>query len=139
MRGVVSVEQGFARSDPPNGSWSEAVRIAFDPIAIPLRVLIEVHLRTHASTSNHTMRGKYRSAVYFGCEMQSQEMCDLLDKLREGFNAPLVTQALPMKGFRLSDPRLHRYFERYEGGPFCTRFIDPKLAFLRDSFADFTV
>ena len=39
---------------------------------------------------------------------------------------------------RLTDPRFHRYFERNEGGPFCTRYIDPKLAYLRESFADFT-
>ncbi|MEO0370594.1 MAG: peptide-methionine (S)-S-oxide reductase [Pseudomonadota bacterium] len=139
LHGVASVEQGFAQSEPPNETWSEAVRIAFDATFIPLRVLTEVHLRTHASTSNHKMRGKYRSAVYVTSETQADEARAHLRGLQEEFDAPLVTQVLPMAGFRLSDPRFHRYFERNEGGPFCTRYIDPKLAFLRESFADFTV
>ncbi|MEO0774094.1 MAG: peptide-methionine (S)-S-oxide reductase [Pseudomonadota bacterium] len=139
LRGVASVDQGFAKSEPPNDTWSEAVRIAFDPSRITLRVLIEVHLRTHASTSNHKMRGKYRSAVYTLSETQSDEVRDLLGALRQEFDAPLVTQVIPMTGFRQSDPRFHRYFQRNAGGPFCTRYIDPKLALLRDRFADFTV
>lgn len=138
LRGVSSVEQGFAQSQPPNEAWSEAVRIAFDTTLIPLRVLTEVHLRTHASTSNHKMRGKYRSAVYVVSDEQGNEMRSLLNNLRDAFDAPLVTQVLPMTGFRLSDPRFRRYFERNEGGPFCTRYIDPKLALLRENFADFT-
>ncbi|MEL6118665.1 MAG: hypothetical protein AAFR49_03200, partial [Pseudomonadota bacterium] len=48
-----------------------------------------------------------------------------------GFDDPLVTQVQPLTEFRHSDPRFHRYFERHEGGPFCTRYIDPKLAYLR--------
>ncbi|WP_366523884.1 hypothetical protein [uncultured Algimonas sp.] len=32
LRGMVRVEQGFIRSDPPDDAWSEAVRIAFDPL-----------------------------------------------------------------------------------------------------------
>ncbi|MEM7731762.1 MAG: peptide-methionine (S)-S-oxide reductase [Pseudomonadota bacterium] len=139
LRGVATVEQGFAKSGPPNDGWSEAVRIEFDLSLIPLRVLTEVHLRTHSATSSHKMRGKYRSAVYVVSETQTDEVHDLLQELQNEFETPLVTQVLPMTGFRLSDPRFHRYFERNEGGPFCTRYIDPKLAFLRERFSEFAV
>jgi len=64
LRGVERVEQGFIRSTAPHDGWSEAVIVHFDPAVIDLKTLIEVHLRTHASTSEHSMRGKYRSAVY---------------------------------------------------------------------------
>lgn len=137
LRGVASVEQGFARSEPPNETWSEAVRIAFDPGLIPLSVLTDVHLRTHASTSNHKMRGKYRSAVYVNGEGQAEDMRKILAGLQADFDAPLVTQVLPLMDFRHSDPRFHRYFERNAGGSFCTRYIDPKLALLRENYADF--
>lgn len=139
LSGVVSVEQGFASSEPPNDTWSEAVRVVFDPGVIPVLVLIEVHLRTHASTSDHKMRGKYRSAVYTLSDGQAAGVAATLDTLRAQFDEPLVTRALPMTGFRLSDPRFHRYFERNAGGPFCTRYIDPKLAFLRETYADITL
>ncbi|MBO6639652.1 MAG: peptide-methionine (S)-S-oxide reductase [Roseitalea sp.] len=63
LRGVTRVEQGFVRSEPPFDAWSEAVIVTFDPASIDLATLTEVHLRTHASTAAHAMRGEYRSAV----------------------------------------------------------------------------
>ena len=138
LRGVGTVEQGFARSSPPNDTWSEAVRLFYDPDVIPLNVLIDIHLRTHASTSNHKMRGKYRSAVYTLSEAQSDSVREGLAELQTDFKEPLVTQVLPLAEFRQSDPRFHRYFERNEGGPFCTRYIDPKLAYLRKHYAKYS-
>lgn len=138
LSGVVTVEQGFAQSLPPNDTWSEAVRLSFDPDAIPLNVLIDIHLRTHASTSNHKMRGKYRSAVYTLSDAQSDRVRAELAELQTDFEDPLVTQVLPLAEFRQSDPRFHRYFERNDGGPFCTRYIDPKLAYLREHYADYS-
>lgn len=139
LRGVVSVEQGFIRSDPPNDTWSEAVRIVFDPDLIPLNVLMDVHLRTHASTSNHKMRGKYRSAVYVISDAEAFEVREVLIALQTEFQDLLVTQVLPLEEFKASDSRFHRYFERNEGGPFCTRYIDPKLALLREKYAAYAV
>ncbi len=64
LRGVESVEQGWIKSDPPFDTFSEAVIVAFDTLVISLEVLIDVHLRTHASQVDHSFRSKYRSAVY---------------------------------------------------------------------------
>ena len=114
------------------------MRLCFDPGTIPLNVLIDVHLRTHASTSNHKMRGKYRSAVYTLSDAQSDRVRAALAALQTGFEDPLVTQVQPLTEFRHSDPRFHRYFERHEGGPFCTRYIDPKRAYLRAHYADYS-
>ena len=126
------------RSSPPNDTWSEAVRLSFDPDAIPLNVLIDIHLRTHASTSDHKMRGKYRSAVYTLSDAQSDRVRAALAALQTGFEDPLVTRVLPLTAFRQSDLRFQRYFESNEGGPFCTRYIDPKLAYLRAHYAEYS-
>ena len=64
LAGVEQVEQGFVKSRPPHDCFSEAVVVHFNAQIIPVKTLIEIHLRTHASSSAHTMRGKYRSAVY---------------------------------------------------------------------------
>jgi peptide methionine sulfoxide reductase MsrA len=64
LRGVIRVEQGFIRADAPDDNFSEAVLLTFRPEKISVGSLIEIHLRTHSSTSNHSMRRKYRSAVY---------------------------------------------------------------------------
>ena len=133
LRGVGSVEQGFARSDPPADTWSEAARVAFDPATLPLPVLLDIHLRTHASTSDHSMRGKYRSAVYV--EGDPHEAKAALAQLQSGFDAPLVTQVLPLREFRLNDARFLAYYRTDPGRPFCRTHIDPKLALLRERYA----
>lgn len=135
LAGVETVAQGFIRSDAPADTWSEAVEIVFDPHVIDLASLIEVHLRTHASTSAHSMRGKYRSAVYTVDEAQQARALDTLAALAPGFDAPLVTQALPLRGFKASDARFHDYYASDPERPFCRTYIDPKLAVLRERFA----
>jgi peptide-methionine (S)-S-oxide reductase len=136
LRGVVRVEQGFIRADAPDDDFSEAVIVTFQPEDIPLGSLIEVHLRTHSSTSDHSMRRKYRSAVYAMDEAQAEAARRVLAELGPGFDAPLVTRVLPFQSFSASDERFQRYAEKNAGGPFCTTYIDPKLALLRQEFGD---
>lgn len=137
LRGVIGVEQGFICADAPDDDFSEAVLLTFKPGAIPLAALIEIHLRTHASTSNHSMRRKYRSAVYAMDEAQAEAARRVLTEAGPGFDAPLITRVLPFRTFRSSEERFQRYAEKNAGGPFCTTYIDPKLALLRQEFGGF--
>jgi peptide-methionine (S)-S-oxide reductase len=134
LRGVIRVEQGFIRADAPDDNFSEAVLLTFRPDIIPLASLIEIHLRTHSSTSNHAMRRKYRSAIYVMDEVQAEAARRILKEVAPGFDAPLVTRILPFRTFKASDERFQRYSEKNAGGPFCTTYIDPKLALLRKEF-----
>ena len=134
FRGVDRVEQGFARSEPPHDGWSEAVRVHWEADALPLEVLLDAHLRTHSSTSAHSMRGKYRSAVYV--EDGGEEVRAGLARLQAGFDAPLVTQVLPLAGFKLNDERWRNYYATDPERPFCVTHIDPKLRVLRERFGE---
>lgn len=134
LRGVISVEQGFIQADAPDDNFSEAVLLTFQPDKISLGALIEIHLRTHSSTSDHSMRRKYRSAVYVMDEVQAEAARRVLLEVGPKFNAPLVTRILPFRAFNASEERFQRYFEKNTGGPFCTTYIDPKLALLRREF-----
>jgi peptide-methionine (S)-S-oxide reductase len=62
--GVLKVEQGYVASKAKQSDYSEGVIIHYDRDKISLKSLIEIHLHTHQSTSNHSMRNKYRSAIY---------------------------------------------------------------------------
>lgn len=136
LRGVCRVDQGFIRAKTPDEGWSEAVVAHFDAEAIPIEALIEVHLRTHASTSNHKMRGKYRSAVYVRSDAQRKQAEAVLDGLQSGFDVPLVTRVLDFEGFKPSEVRFQDYHRKNRGGPFCTRYIDPKLDLLRKEYRE---
>ncbi|MES0879562.1 peptide-methionine (S)-S-oxide reductase [Roseibium sp. SCP14] len=134
LSSVENVEQGFIHSNPPEDSWSEAVIVTFDPAVLPLEVLIEIHLRTHSSTSHHKMRGKYRSAVYVFEAETNDKVEGILGDLQSGFEEPLVTSVLPFVAFKPSDERFQNYYATNPDRPFCKTYIDPKLAMLRREF-----
>lgn len=134
LAGVERVQQGFIASDAPDDAFSEAVLVDWDTQRLPLDALIEVHLRTHASTSLHTMRGKYRSALYVMNAAQADACTTALTRLQPGFDAPLITRVLPFRAFRASDARFQNYYATDPDRPFCRTYIEPKLAMLRRRF-----
>lgn len=136
LRGVVEVAQGFVCAPRPHDNWSEAVIVSFDPEVIDLRTLIEVHLRTHASTSRHKMRGKYRSAIYTLDAVQADLAETALDELQGDFAEPLVTRVLDHAGFKPSDERFQNYYTTDPDRPFCKTYIDPKLRLIRQHYSE---
>ena len=137
LRGVDRVEQGFICAKAPDDSFSEGVLVTFRPDEVSLGTLSEIHLRTHSCTSNHAMRGKYRSAIYAMNEAQAKAARKILTELAPEFDAPLVTRVLLFRAFKASDQRFQRYAEKNAGGPFCTSYIDPKLALIRQEYGGF--
>lgn len=134
FRSVEQVEQGFIRSTAPDDDWSEAALVTFDPAVLPPEVLIEAHLLTHSATSGHTMRGKYRSAVYVPDPVQAADMAAIIGDLQPGFDQPLVTRVLPLVAFRPSDEQFLNYYAADPDRPFCRTYIAPKLTTLREQF-----
>ena len=135
LDGVDNVESGFVLSESPDDTFSEGVRLEFNPYKIELSVLIEVHLRTHASTSLHKMRGKYRSAIYVFSDQQAAMVKGHLASLQLEFESPIVTQVLAFVDFKHVDERFANYYDNGPSRPFCTTYIDPKLKLLRERFA----
>lgn len=136
--GVENVAQGWVQSTDENDSFSEAVIVTFDASVIPLKVLVEIHLRTHKSTVQHSMRKKYRSAIYFYNEAQQIEATEILLQLQTGFEANIITQVLPFVAFRASREAITNYYYSNPRKPFCEQFINPKLKLLLNEFSEFT-
>lgn len=135
LQGVQTVQQGFIKSVPPHDNFSEAVIVEYDPEVIPLNVIIDIHLRTHAATSNHTMREKYRSAIYTYSNEQSENVDQILTQLQSHFDKKIITQTLPFGAFRSSDEKYQNYGVKNSGGQFCKTYIDPKLSMLRVKYS----
>ncbi len=136
LRGVAQVDQSFIRSDPPSNTWAEGVIVHFHPAEIDFPVLIEVHLRTYRATAPYSAASKYRSAVYVHDEEQRRRAMDAIASLQHGFEASIDTQVLPFRKFKPSDERLQNYYASDPDRPFCRRYIDPKLDFIRRNFAE---
>ena len=136
LQGVVKVEQGFVSSTGIHHTFSEAVIVHFDSSSINLTDLIEIHLHTHRSASNHALRLKYRSAVYFFSEEQKLESLKILKNLEQKFTEPLITEILPFRAFKSSKIQFIDYYYKNPERPFCRTYIRPKLNLLLDKFND---
>jgi len=133
---VAVVKQGFIRAVPPNNSYSEAVEVTFDPARISLDALVRVHVATHASTSNHSMRGKYRSAIYALDDATQAAAKAALANAEMETGARFVTSVLRHQGFKPSDAQFQNYYASDPSRPFCRTYVDPKLAKLKRDFVD---
>lgn len=136
LAGVSSVSQGFIAAEPPDDQFSEAIDLRFEPDVLPLEALLEVHLRTHSSQSDHKMRGKYRSAVYVFNEAQGLAVSGALAELQHGFDDAFVTRVLRFGAFKPSDEQFQNYAMKHKDGPFCMRYVDPKLEMLRKEYGN---
>lgn len=138
LKGVSAVEQGYVASTDENSSFSEAVLVHFSSVEIPLKILVEIHLRTHKSTSNHSFRNKYRSAIYFFEEAVIEELKCIIDELQSEFDNPIITKVLPFKEFKPSREEIQNYYLKNPNKPFCNTYISPKLKMLKDQFFEHT-
>lgn len=139
LRGVPQVDQGFVRSDPPADGWAEGVIVHFDPLVIDLAIIVEVHLRTHAASAPYVAKGKYRSAIYVHDDVQQGQAAGVIASLQREFEGRIETRVLPFRDFKPSDERFMNYYASNPDKPFCRRYIDPKLAVIREDFADLLV
>ena len=135
--GVEKVEQGYVASTGENSNFSEAVIVHFNPEEILLQTLIEIHLYTHKSTSDHSMRDKYRSAVYTFSGMQKQESITVIMELKIKFDNQLTTKVLPFECFKPSREQITNYYYSNPKKPFCEAFINPKLKYLLHKFSEY--
>ena len=133
--GVEKVEQGWVSSTENNNTFSEAVIVHFNMEKINLKTLIEIHLLTHKSTSNHSMRTKYRSAIYYFSHQQKEESLKIIEKLQGSFKDDIITKALAFKVFKPSTEEFQNYYQSNPDKPFCKNYINPKLKFLLHKFS----
>jgi peptide-methionine (S)-S-oxide reductase len=135
--GVEKVEQGFIASTCNDNLFSEGVVVHYNPENISLKTLIKIHLHTHKSTSNHSMRKKYRSAVYPFSKTQMRESEQVIETLQKDFNHKLITEVLPYKTFKSSRDEITNYYYKNPEKPFCKTYINPKIKIVLEQFASY--
>lgn len=134
LKGITQVRQGWIASREAPERFSEAVIVHFDPNYISLETLIDIHLHTHSCTSTHTMRDKYRSAVYaFSKDQQSQAKA-IIQALKPEFTDLIITEVIPFGTFKLNQPQYLNYYYTNPEKPFCQHIVKPKLLQLLREF-----
>ncbi len=133
--GVVKVEQGWI-SSLEYSAMSEAVVVHFYTDIISLKILLEIHLHTHSCTSTHSMREKYRSAVYVFNKEQRESAKEIVATLQTQFKDPIITKVLTFETFKINKEKYLDYYYKNPEKAFCKTRIEPKLKKLKSLFAN---
>jgi peptide-methionine (S)-S-oxide reductase len=135
LKGVNEVLQGWIASVDNNIGFSEAVLVTYDPEIISLETLIAIHLQSHSCASEHTMRSKYRSAIYTFNDDQAAKAQQAIIDLQPEFERPIITKVIPYGDFKLNTQDYLNYYYSNQDKPFCRNYISPKLQLLRERFS----
>jgi peptide-methionine (S)-S-oxide reductase len=135
LKGVLKVDQGWLASTNDDSSFSEGVIVHFDRDLIDLPTLISVHLHTHSCTSDHTMRNKYRSAIYTFKTQQVVEVKTSISSIQDDFDSPIITKTIPFNSFKLNEENFLNYYQNNPDKPFCQTYINPKIKLLTQKFS----
>ena len=152
MKGVESDESGYIGGHVPNPSYqavctgctghAEAVQIAFDPKVVSYRDLLEVFFVIHDPTTlnrqGHDVGTQYRSAIFYHSPDQKAVAEDVIAALTKErvFDDPIVTEVVPAGPFYVAEDYHQEYFAKNPEQGYCVAVVSPKVAKIRQKFAE---
>ena len=152
LKGVISVESGYAGGAKPNPSYeevcsggtghAEVVRVTFDPAAVSFRDLLTVFFTIHDPTTlnrqGNDVGTQYRSVVFSETPAQRAIVEDVIKSLtaQKLFSGKIVTEVADATPFYPAETYHQDYFDRNGNQPYCMMVVAPKVAKFRKSFAE---
>jgi peptide-methionine (S)-S-oxide reductase len=150
LRGVLSVESGYAGGHIPNPTYqqvcmgstghAEVVQITFDPEAITFRDLLEVFFTIHDPTTLNRQGAdvgtQYRSAIFYHTPEQKETAEQIIAEMNgeKIWDAPIVTEVVPLKDFYKAEDYHQEYYQNNASQPYCQVVIAPKVAKFRQKY-----
>src|SRR3989454_2869557 len=152
MKGVESVESGYIGGKPRNPPYqaicpgrtgpAEAVQITFDPRVVSSRELLEVFFAipdpTTLNRQGHDVGTQYRSAIFYHSPDQKAVAEDVIAALTKDkvFDDPIVTEVVPAGPFYVAEDYHQEYFAKNPEQGYCVAVVSPKVAKIRQKFAE---
>ena len=134
VKGVYNVRQGYISAKESPDQFYEGIIMNYDPETVILEDLILIHLRTHQSMKDHSMRHKYRSAIYVYNQLDLGKTRKALKNVENSTGSKFVTRAYELACFKESRAEIRNYYQTDPQRPFCIRYIQPKLDLLLKEF-----
>ena len=150
LRGVESVESGYAGGQVPNPTYrqvcsgttghAEVVRVTFDPRVVSFREVLEVFFTIHDPTTLNRQGAdvgtQYRSAIFYHSPEQKETAEQLITELNaeQIWDAPIVTEVVPAEEFYVAEDYHQEYFAQNPSQPYCRAVVAPKVSKFRQKF-----
>lgn len=151
LEGVLNVESGYAGGNLPQPSYqqvcsgatghAEVVQVTFDPQVTPYREILEVFFAIHNPTTLNRqgadVGSQYRSVIYYHDQSQKQVAESVIREIDEMgiWDAPIVTQVLPLDKFYVAEDYHQEYYKKNPYQGYCQVVVAPKVAKFRQKFA----
>src|SRR5213596_2186845 len=152
LRGVEKVEVGYSGGHMKDPSYkdvcadstghAEAVQVTFDPATFPVEDLLTIFFTIHDPTTlnrqGHDVGTQYRSAIFYHSPSQKAVAEDVIAALTKEkvFDDPIVTEVVPAATFYVAEDYHQEYFARNPTQGYCVAVVSPKVAKLRQKFAE---
>lgn len=152
VKGVLSVESGYANGHVPNPTYravcngdtghAEAVQVKFDPDIITLRDLLNIFFTIHDPTTLNRQGAdvgtQYRSGIYYHSEDQKEAAEQAIRELEAQniWSNPIVTEVEPLKEFYIAEEYHQEYFAKNPYQPYCMAVVAPKVSKFRKHFLE---
>ena len=152
MKGVNSVTSGYSGGHVESPSYyevcgeqtghAEVVRLEFDPGQITFKEMLEVFFASHDPTTlNYQGADKgtrYRSVVLYTSEEQRDQTVDFIRELDASGTqpGPVVTQIAEFERFYEAEEEHRQFYLNNPGSMYCQIVISPKVAKVRQKFAE---
>lgn len=152
LKGVVSVESGYAGGYVKNPSYkevctgntghAEVVRVVFEPSVLSYDELLAAFWQSHDPTQmnrqGNDVGTQYRSAIFYLNEDQKKIAKDYKKKLNDEqvYSDPVVTEISPLDHFYKAENYHQNYYNDNGSQPYCHYVIAPKLEKFKKVFKD---
>ena len=151
LRGVIEVESGYIGGTVAHPSYeqvctgatghAEAVRVTFDPEAIPGEVILDAYFTMHDPRQLNRQGGdvgtQYRSAMFPTSVAQREAFAAAKERASEWWGGGLVTTTEDAGTFYPAEDYHQDFFAKNPGQGYCLAVAVPKVNKVRARFADY--
>lgn len=147
VKGVQSVESGYAGGTKPNPSYrdvctgmtghAEVAQVTFDPQIISFKEILNVFFAVHDPTTLNRQGAdvgtQYRSAIFYRSDEQKRIATELIKELnaQKIWDEPIVTEVTLLDKFYMAEDYHQEYFANNPNQPYCQAVVAPKVAKFR--------
>ena len=151
VKGVKNVVAGYSGggastahydqvSDGDTGH-AESVQVQYNPAQISYGQLLQVFFSVALDPTELNRQGpdsgtQYRSVIFYGSDEQQKIANSYIAQLTatKSFDAPIVTQVVPLKAFYPAEAYHQHYFSKHPDNPYIVYNDAPKVAHLAQLF-----